>query len=358
MKAFGAVYTGRRVLVTGHTGFKGTWLAAWLDELGAKVTGFAREPATEPNHWDLLRPSVDDRRGDVQDPAALKHLMAEVRPEIVFHLAAQPLVRASYRDPLETWRTNVLGVANVLDACRGDSGVRAVVIVTTDKVYENREWSWGYRENDVLGGHDPYSASKAAAEICVASYRKSFFASGNALIASARAGNVIGGGDWSADRLVPDLVRAMCAGRVLEIRSPRATRPWQHVLESLSGYLLLGQRLLAGESAFAEAWNFGPVSSDNRSVAEILELLGSHWPELRWEINRTEQPHEAGLLYLDCSKARQQLGWQPVWGLESCVSATAAWYRTLQSESRLVTRLQLAQFVEDARAAGRAWAQA
>ena len=357
MKAFGDLYAGRRVLVTGHTGFKGSWLASWLTELGATVTGFARAPNTDPSHWDLLKLAVDDRRGDVQDAAALAGVVAETRPEIVFHLAAQPLVRASYRDPLDTWRTNVMGVVNVLDACRREAGVRAAIIVTTDKVYENREWPWGYRENDALGGYDPYSASKAAAEIAVASYRRAFLSGdGACLVASARAGNVVGGGDWSEDRLVPDLIRATGAGRVLEIRSPRATRPWQHVLESLSSYLLLGQRLLEGQADHADAWNFGPGPADNRTVADMLSLLGSHWPELRWELNRAAQPHEAGLLYLDSSKARQRLGWEPVWNLEDCIAATAEWYRTLQAGSQLLTRAQLARFVADARAAGRAWA--
>jgi len=358
MNAFGAAYAGRRVLVTGQTGFKGSWLASWLVELGARVTGFARAPNTDPSHWDLLAHDIDDRRGDVQDAPAVARLVAETRPEIIFHLAAQPLVRASYRDPLDTWRTNVMGVVNVLEACRHENSVRAVVIVTTDKVYENREWPWGYREGDVLGGHDPYSASKAAAELAVASYRRAYFAgNGACLVASARAGNVIGGGDWSEDRLVPDLVRAMVSGRVLEIRSPRATRPWQHVLESLSGYLLLGQKLLSGERVYADAWNFGPGSADNRTVSDMLTLLGSHWPELRWELTRDAQPHEAGLLYLDSSKARQRLAWDPVWNLDSCIAATAEWYRVFHSERRVLTHAQLVRFVDDARAAGRLWAQ-
>jgi CDP-glucose 4,6-dehydratase len=350
-------YAGRRVLLTGHTGFKGSWLAAWLKQLEADVTGVALDPIGNPNHWDLLRLAVDDRRLDIRDAAAMHGLLAAVKPEIVFHLAAQPLVRASYRDPVETWASNVQGVVHVLEACRKVGGVRAIVVVTTDKVYENHEWQRGYREDDALGGHDPYSASKAAAELVVQSYRRSFFAlPGAPLLASARAGNVLGGGDWSEDRLIPDLIRATQAGEPMVIRSPSATRPWQHVLESLSGYLLLGQRLLAGDQACARAWNFGPAAADNRSVADMLALMRPLWPQLRWEITRTPQPHEAGLLYLDSSRANDALGWRPVWNLERCLEATAQWYRALQEEQRLLTREQLGQFVADARAAGCSWA--
>lgn len=349
---FGGAFAGRRVVLTGHTGFKGSWLALWLHELGAKVTGIALPPETKPNHWDLLELPVDDRRLDIRDFDGMLAAFREAQPEVVFHLAAQPLVRRSYRDPLETWSTNVLGTANVLEACRQVGGVRAIVCVTTDKCYENREWHWGYRETDRLGGHDPYSASKAGAELVAASYRKSFFSvvpsAGQAtLLATARAGNVVGGGDWSEDRLIPDLVRAVAAGRSLEIRSPAATRPWQHVLESLSGYLLLGQRLLAGDSGVADSWNFGPNAEGNRTVHEVLELLAGHWPELRWQLSDAPRPHEAGLLYLDCAKAKNELGWRPSWSLETTLEKTAEWYRgwlergTAPAE---LTRRQLAEF--------------
>jgi CDP-glucose 4,6-dehydratase len=355
---FASIYSGRSVLVTGHTGFKGSWLATWLKRMGARVTGFALDPPTQPNHWELLKLGIDDRRGDIRVAAGLADTVRAAKPDIVFHLAAQPLVRASYRNPLETWASNVQGVAHVLDACR-DTGVKAAVIVTTDKVYENREWAWGYRENDRLGGHDPYSASKAAAELVVDSYRKSFFSKpGSCLVASARAGNVIGGGDWSEDRLVPDLVRATEAGKPLEIRSPNSTRPWQHVLESLSGYLLLGQRLLEGDAQCAEAFNFGPGPGDNRSVAELLTLLGRHWSELRWVQAAVPTLHESGLLYLDNSKVRARLGWQPVWELEECVRETADWYRALRLEKRLLTDAQIDRYVTAARAAGCSWARA
>ncbi len=358
MADFGAVYEGQRVLVTGHTGFKGSWLAAWLCRLGARVSGFSLPPPTQPNHWDLLKLDVDDRRGDIRDAGAVANAIRESSPSVVFHLAAQPLVRASYRDPLETWASNVLGVAHVLEACR-HSPVRAVVIITTDKVYENHEWAWGYRENDRLGGHDPYSASKAAAEIVVDSYRKSFFSKfPSCLVASARAGNVIGGGDWSEDRLVPDLVRATEANQPLEIRSPKSTRPWQHVLDCLSGYLQLGQRLLEGDTAFADAFNFGPAASDNRKVEDLLTLLGEHWPRLQWVRGATADLHESGLLYLDSSKARAQLGWRPVWKLGDCVRETAEWYRALATDQRLLTFDQLERYSAAARAARCAWAGA
>ena len=357
MTQFGGTYQGRRVLVTGHTGFKGSWLSLWLEQLGAKMTGVALAPITTPSHWNLLDLDVNSRTIDIRDRAALGGAVAEAEPEIVFHLAAQPLVRRSYVDPCETWSTNVMGTVNLLDACRHTPGVKAVVVITTDKCYENREWAWGYRENDALGGYDPYSASKAGAELVTASYRSAFFKHGHGpLVASARAGNVIGGGDWSDDRLIPDLVRAVARGQSLEIRSPRATRPWQHVLESLSGYLLLGERLLAGDEAFSGPYNFGPEQEGNRSVEDVLTRLRSHWPELAWNVSSAEQPHEANLLYLDSAKSRGQLRWQPVWGLDSALKATADWYREFYASGNAASREQLAQYVAAARAAGVPWA--
>lgn len=358
MTLFADIYRDKRVLLTGHTGFKGSWLALWLHELGAEVTGISLPPEGQPNHWDLLKLPIDDRRLDIRSVDALRHVFSETRPEIVFHLAAQPLVRRSYREPLETWSTNVMGTANMLEACRQESSVRAIVTITTDKCYENQEWPWGYRESDRLGGHDPYSASKAGAELVAASYRSAFFNTPDApLLATARAGNVIGGGDWSEDRLIPDLVRAVTTGQPLEIRSPEATRPWQHVLESLSGYLMLGQRLLEKDGAFATAWNFGPEPEGNRSVAEVLEQLSRHWPTMHWHITPTPQPHETTLLYLDSAKARRTLHWQPVWQLDTTLAATAKWYRAQLEDGETISRQQLASYIEDAMQANIAWAR-
>lgn len=356
---FGERYRGRRVLLTGHTGFKGSWLALWLQTLGAQVVGLGLDPMTTPSHWSLLGLEMADHRLDIRDVAGVSEIIQVSKPEIVFHLAAQPLVRRSYRDPLETWSTNVMGTAHVLEACRQQPSVHAVVVVTTDKCYENHEWDWSYRENDRLGGHDPYSASKAAAELVVASYRKAFFEKpGAPLLASARAGNVMGGGDWSEDRLIPDLVRAVGSRQSLEIRSPHATRPWQHVLESLSGYLALGQKLLAGDEAYAQAWNFGPDTEGNQTVSEVLSRLQASWPELTWHETAQEQPHEAELLQLDSTLARKRLGWQPVWALDEGLAATADWYRAQHERGELLSRTQLQIYTQAAAQAGLAWATA
>ena len=355
---FGDRYRGRRVLLTGHTGFKGSWLALWLTELGAAVVGVALAPDTSPSHWDLLGLDIAEHRLDIRDDRALASIVADTQPEIVFHLAAQPLVRRSYRDPLETWSTNVMGTANLLDACRQTKSVRAIVVVTSDKCYENQEWSRGYSETDRLGGHDPYSASKAAAELVAASYRSAFFHAPDApLLATARAGNVIGGGDWADDRLIPDLVRSIAARTKLEIRSPNATRPWQHVLESLSGYLLLGQKLIEGHKEFTEGWNFGPGPEANCSVEEVLTRLGARWPEFAWQAISAPQPHEANLLYLDSAKAHAKLGWLPVWSLDDALTATADWYRAYLDTARVESRSQLAAFIARARTTGLEWAE-
>ena len=360
MAQFADIYRGRRVLVTGHTGFKGSWLTLWLKGLGANVSGIALDP--EPghlNHWTLVAPSiVNDIRLDVRDSAKLATAVARVNPEIVFHLAAQPLVRRSYYDPLLTWETNVLGTANLLEACRPLRELRAAVLVTTDKCYENQEWVWGYRETDRLGGNDPYSASKAAMEILISSYRHSFFdPEGRTLLASARAGNVIGGGDWSQDRLIPDLMRAVEGNRELKIRSPKATRPWQHVLESLSGYLLLGQSLLEGHRKNAKAWNFGPTQEGNKSVEEVLDKLSAQWPALRWVLDGEEQPHEAKLLYLDSTMAQRELRWESVWGLDQALAATSKWYRAYIEKEQTVSALQIVEYVAAAQRAGVVWAE-
>lgn len=352
MKLFGDTFRNKRVLVTGHTGFKGSWLALWLNEIGADVTGLALPPEAEPNHWNLLNMPINDHHLDIRDFAELQRVFNNAQPEIVFHLAAQPLVRRSYRDPIQTWSTNVMGTANVLEACRKTLSVRAVVVITTDKCYENREWHWGYRENDRLGGHDPYSASKAGAELVVASYRDSYFNTDTApLLASARAGNVIGGGDWSEDRLIPDLIRKLENHQSLEIRAPQATRPWQHVLESLSGYLLLGQKLLTGDKAYGEAWNFGPEPEGNRTVSEILSKLRDQWETVCWHVTDESQPREASLLYLDSTKAFRRLGWRPVWKIDETLEKTAEWYRAWLQDKAVISHHQLADYIE---AAGRA----
>jgi CDP-glucose 4,6-dehydratase len=355
---FADVYRGRRVLVTGHTGFKGSWLTLWLRDLGAKVTGLALPPATTPNHWDLLSLAGDYKLLDIREAASTAAAIEDAQPEIVFHLAAQPLVRRSYKDPLETWSTNVMGTAIVLEACRRLPDLQAIIVVTTDKCYENHEWEWGYRENDRLGGHDPYSASKAGAELVVSSYRDAFFSQqGASLLASARAGNVIGGGDWSEDRLIPDLVRAIASGSPLEIRAPNATRPWQHVLESLSGYLCLGQRLLAGQAEFAQAWNFGPDSGSNLSVQNVLKRLQAHWPALRWQLSAQPGPREANLLYLDSSKAKSKLHWYPTWGVDDALRATAEWYQAYLERQTIISLDQLRQYIASARQQKIEWAE-
>ncbi len=359
MTLFADIYRGKRVLLTGHTGFKGSWLALWLEEMGASISGIALPPEAHPNHWDLHRLSIDSLLLDIRDSTALQRVFNAVQPEIVFHLAAQPLVRRSYCNPLETLSTNVMGTANVLEACRQTNGVQAIVVVTTDKCYENREWQWGYRETDALGGHDPYSASKAAAELVAASYRSAFFSAENApILATARAGNVIGGGDWSDDRLIPDLVRAIDSKQSLCIRSPNATRPWQHVLESLSGYLLLGQRLLEGRRDYAHAWNFGPEPESNRTVGEVLDIFQTYWPKLSWKMDSKKQPHESVSLYLDSAQARCNLQWQPVWNLETTVARTTEWYRAWLEGGQVISREQLTAYKIDAARCGCVWSSA
>jgi CDP-glucose 4,6-dehydratase len=269
------------------------------------------------------------------------------------------LVRRSYRDPLETWSTNVLGTANLLESCRLAKGLQAIVVITTDKVYRNEEWAWGYRESDALGGHDPYSASKACTELVVSSFRQSFFNRPDSpLLSTVRAGNVIGGGDWSEDRLIPDVVRSIIGQQPLEIRSPNATRPWQHVLESLSGYLMIGEKLLAKQTEFARAWNFGPNAEDNRRVVEVLNSLKNHWPKIEYSINQVPQPHEANLLFLDNSLAKSKLGWRPVWTLDRTIQATADWYRRHAETNEIASRQQLSDFTQDASEKQMAWAQA
>ncbi len=352
---FNDIYNTKRVFLTGLTGFKGTWLAVWLKRLGATVRGFSKAPHDGLNHLSLLELSDSDFRGDIRDEQELRRAVSEFDPQIVFHLAAQPLVRRSYDDPLETFSTNVQGTANLLQACRESRSLQAVVVITTDKVYENREWSWGYRESDVLGGHDPYAASKACAELVVSSFRKSFLESQGILLGSCRAGNVIGGGDWAEDRLIPDLMRAAAAGATTSIRMPEAVRPWQHVLEPLAGYLLLGQKLLEGGSDFAEAWNFGPEVSGHVSVGEIIEMARRHWSAVDVECVSGNRRHETTLLSLDCAKARRRLDWRPLWDIGETVRRTVEWYRDYYENGQVLTHEQLEHFIGEARTRGTVW---
>lgn len=324
-------WQGKRVLVTGDTGFKGSWLALWLNEMGARVTGFALAPPTEPSLFERAGVSalIDHVEGDVRDLDAVARCVEVARPDIVFHLAAQSLVRQSYADPVETYATNVMGTVHVLEACRRVEGIAAILCVTSDKCYENREWVWPYRETDPMGGHDPYSSSKGAAELVVSAYRSSFFNEGDGpLVASVRAGNVIGGGDWAADRLIPDIVRAVMAGEPPVIRSPQSVRPWQHVLEALGGYLRLAERLAIGERRFADGWNFGPDEGDARSVEWIVQRLLAHWGDTAgWVGGDAPALHEAKMLRLDCSKARAALGWRPRLTLDEALRWIVDWHR-------------------------------
>ena len=342
-------WRGRRVLVTGHTGFKGTWLVLWLQSMGAEVTGLAPGPPTDPSLFALARAGelCDDHHGDVRDVGAVDRAFAASRPEVVLHMAAQPLVRRSFREPAETYEINVMGTVNVLDAVRRHEGVRAVVNVTSDKCYENREWEWGYRENEPMGGHDPYSSSKGCSELVTAAFRSSFFGDPDGpRLASARAGNVIGGGDWGEDRLVPDMMRGALAGTTIEIRRPDAIRPWQHVLNPLSGYLVLAQAL-SEDPSFATGFNFGPADEDARPVAWIVDRLSERWPgPLDWKIDPGPHPHEAGWLKLDSSRARARLGWRPRWGLGETLDAIVDWYTALQAgaDPRETTLAQIDAF--------------
>jgi CDP-glucose 4,6-dehydratase len=328
-------WSGKRVLVTGHTGFKGSWLALWLHALGAKVMGYALEPHSQPSLWRQLTLSslIPARIADIRDLARLRDAFTEFQPEVVFHLAAQALVRTSYEDPIVTYSTNVMGTANVLEAVRGVSGVRAVINVTSDKCYENREWNRGYREDDAMGGYDPYSSSKGCAELITAAFRKSFFNPGNycdhgVALASARAGNVIGGGDWAHDRLVPDVMRAMLSGKRARIRHPNAVRPWQHVLDPLRGYLLLAERLWTDGPEFSGGWNFGPAEEDSTSVGIVVDELVSGWGNgAGWVADPGPHPHEAHYLRLDCSKARSLLDWEPKLAITDALAWTVDWYR-------------------------------
>ena len=344
---------GRRVLLTGHTGFKGGWLGLWLQMLGAKVQGYALPAPTSPSLWQAARLAerIPGTLADIRDSDCLANAVKQFQPEVVLHLAAQPLVRASYASPADTYATNVMGTVHLLEAVRQCATVRAVVVVTSDKCYDNREWLWPYRENDALGGHDPYSSSKACVELVCASWRASFFHGTAPWIATARAGNVIGGGDWAPERLVPDTLRAWECGEAVTLRYPNATRPWQHVLEPLHGYLLLAQALAQQHKEMATAWNFGPDTEGVASVAQVVAQLSRLWPGVAaWNTPAQAQPHEAALLALDSTKARQQLGWRPRWSLAQALARTVDWHSAWRAgaDMQAFTRAQITEFQEQA----------
>ena len=328
-------WSGKKVFLSGHTGFKGSWLSLWLQQLGAELTGYALQPPTHPSLFEVARVAQGMKSliGDIRDGATMANAMRQAAPEIVIHMAAQPLVRRSYIDPVETYSTNVMGTVHLLEAVRQTPSVRAVVNVTTDKCYENKEWVWGYRETEPMGGFDPYSSSKGCAELVTAAYRNSFFNSAQhgehqVALATARAGNVIGGGDWAEDRLIPDILRAIEAGQSVNIRNPHATRPWQHVLEPLNGYLILAEKLYTQGSAFAEAFNFGPAEEDAKPVKWIVEQLTQSWGDgAAWHLDSGTHPHDAHYLKLDCSKARASLDWQPRWHLDQTLQAIIVWHK-------------------------------
>lgn len=345
-----SLWQDRRVLVTGHTGFKGAWLCLWLHQLGAQVCGLALDPPTQPSLYESIRVKevmAADLRLDIRDAEAVRGAVAQVAPEVIFHLAAQPLVNRSYESPIKTYATNVMGTAHVLEAARLAGSVRAIVVVTTDKCYENQEWVYPYREHDRLGGFDPYSNSKACAELIVSAYRSSFLGPQGIAVATARAGNVIGGGDWATGRLIPDCVRAFQAGVPLKLRYPQAVRPWQHVLEPLSGYLRLAEALLGDRAMeFCEAWNFGPDAVDTVTVGEVAKLAAEIWGGTVEIAKADPDYHEAGLLQLDSSKARSRLQWKPRWSLDQAIQSTILWYRAHRDgqEMQRVTQVQISEF--------------
>lgn len=341
-------WKGKKVLITGHTGFKGSWLSLWMQSFGANVVGVSLDPPTSPSLYEQAQVAegMTSLRQDIRDLEKIKSIFAEHQPEVVFHLAAQPLVRYSYREPVETYATNVMGTLHILEAMRAFGSVRAAVMITTDKCYENREWDWGYRENEPMGGHDPYSSSKGCAELLIASYRDSYFpgeeySRHRTAIASARAGNVIGGGDWAEDRLIPDTIRAFEKGETVQIRNPNAIRPWQHVLEPLAGYIELAEKLFEEAGGWAEGWNFGPREEDAKPVGWIVKEMTRQWGgEAAWGIDGGDHPHEANYLKLDCSKAHNRLHWHPRWGLSEALEKIVYWHKEAVNGSNVKSLCQ------------------
>jgi len=333
-------WQGKKVFLTGHTGFKGSWLSIWLNQLGANVKGYSMEAPTDPSLFNVAKIEniVESVIGDVRDYAYLKENIDSFLPDIVIHMAAQPLVRYSYIEPIETYETNIMGTVNLLEASKNCASIKAVVVITTDKCYENNEWIWAYRENEPMGGHDPYSSSKGCAELIVSSYRNSFFNQKGIGLASARAGNVVGGGDWAQDRLIPDILRAFERNKPVQIRSPKAIRPWQHVLEPLAGYLILAEKLFKNNAKYGEAWNFGPNEIDSKSVSAILDLMVDFWGKASWGVDENfNHPHEANFLKLDISKAKNFLNWSPIWSIEQSLEKIVFWHKAwLRGDDMLI----------------------
>ena len=360
---FGGVYKNKKVLLTGHRGFKESWLALWLQQMGAIVYGYSLDNEDEVNHFSLLNLDIEEKIGDIRNEEVLQQYFNDIQPDIVFHLAAQALVRKSYDDPVETFSTNVMGTLNIFEASRKTPSVKAIINVTTDKCYENKEWEWGYRENEAMGGYDPYSASKGCSELLTSSYRNSYFNNNdygkkhNVLLASGRAGNVIGGGDWAVDRLIPDIIKAAAIKKTVLIRNPLATRPWQHVLEPLSGYLTLGCKLLQKEISVADGWNFGPDIHSNIQVGDIVKLSNKYWNAIQIEISKnSNEHHEANLLMLDCTKANKTLKWKAVWGIDKTIDKTISWYKSYYENNKLLSLEDLTEYISDAQSANILWA--
>ena len=358
-------FKNKKVLITGNTGFKGSWLSVWLIQLGARVYGISNYVPTKPSMFEKLnlKEKISHFEVDVRDYSAVKKIITEIKPDFIFHMAAQALVVKSYQDPVQTISTNVMGTTNILEALRGLQNQCTAVMITSDKCYDNVEWTWGYRETDSLGGPDPYSASKGAAELAIKSYVKSFFPKeGNIRIGVGRAGNVIGGGDWADDRIVPDCIKAWSLNELVSLRNPKATRPWQHVLEPLSGYVALAKRLAVDTSLHGEAFNFGPPANQNHSVIELVKEMGKHWDKVRWEDLSADYkgPSESSLLKLNCDKALHVLGWQAVWGFEETVRETALWYRSYYANQNIsiadFTLSQIEGYIDMAKSKGIEWA--
>lgn len=361
---FSGIYKNKRVLVTGHTGFKGSWLASWLDKLSAKVLGYSLESPSNPNHIDLLDLNIENKLADIRDLETFKKVVKEFRPEIIFHLAAQSLVRESYSNPLETYDVNVMGTMKIFEACRDLGSLKAIINITSDKCYENIETNESYVETDPMGGYDPYSSSKGCSELLTNSFRNSFFninqygKDHRVLIASARAGNVIGGGDWAKDRIVPDIMRAMEKNEKVKVRNPNAIRPWQYVLEPLSGYLLLGQKLLEGEKEFSGAWNFGPDEADVIPVKSLVESFRENWSRVDFELAEDPSaPHEAALLKLNCTKAMKLLAWRGTYNSNDTFLRTISWYKEYYDNKKIITSDDIYAYINEAKNKDIEWAK-